>query len=106
MMSQQNRLGSLQMRVAWNHHVILSSDHSHRGPDTTGAWGFLPPAYMGFVANQTREAVLAAEAAKAPARLKVAALDARDAEATVLLAEARAVLAQKGGERVDPRGPD
>lgn len=37
--------------------VMISSDHSHRAPDTTGAWGFVPEAYARFVADQTEAAI-------------------------------------------------
>lgn len=57
-------------------HVIISSDHSHRGADTTGAWGGLPPAYMAYIAEQTKGAILDAYSARAPATLHVAAPDA------------------------------
>lgn len=58
--------------------IILSSDHSHRGPDTTGAWGFLPHGYMAYIASQTRDAVVAALGDAQPARLRSGSLDARD----------------------------
>jgi hypothetical protein len=57
-------------------HIIVSSDHSHRGADTTGVWGGVPDAYMAFIAEQTVGAILDAYAAEAPARLRVAEIDA------------------------------
>lgn len=57
-------------------HVLISSDHSHRGADTTGAWGGLPDAYMAFIANATRDAILDAYATRGPAHLHLASLDA------------------------------
>lgn len=57
--------------------VVISSDHSHRGADTTGAWGGLPPAYMQFIADQTKGAILDAFASAAPAHLAVTSVDAR-----------------------------
>ncbi len=56
-------------------HVIVSSDHSHRGADTTGVWGGVPDAYLAFIAAQTRGAILDAYAAEAPARLRVAEIN-------------------------------
>lgn len=40
--------------------VMISSDHSHRSPDTVGAWGFVPDEYAWYVANQTQAAIEAA----------------------------------------------
>ncbi|MEA3201440.1 MAG: hypothetical protein QOE90_2868 [Thermoplasmata archaeon] len=52
-------------------HVLISSDHSHRGADTTGAWGGVSDAYLQLIADQTAGAILDAYAARAPAHLRV-----------------------------------
>lgn len=57
-------------------HILISSDHSHRGADTTGVWGGLPDAYMAFIANATRDAILDAYAKRAPMHLRLASVDA------------------------------
>ncbi len=57
-------------------HVIISSDHSHAGPDTTGVWGGLPDSYLTFIKDQTVGAITDAFAARQPARLSSGAADA------------------------------
>ena len=52
-------------------HVIVSSDHSHAGPDTTGVWGGLPDSYLAFLKEQTVGAIVDALAARRPAHLLV-----------------------------------
>src|SRR5262245_19679085 len=59
-------------------HVIIGSDHSHAGPDTTGVWGGLPDEYLQYLANQTVGAITDALAALRPARLLVGTADATD----------------------------
>jgi hypothetical protein len=58
--------------------VLISSDHSHRAPDTTGAWGFVPDAYARYVADQTEAAIVEAYGNQAPSHLRVGSLDARE----------------------------
>ncbi|HEV7888462.1 MAG TPA: hypothetical protein VGO92_12960, partial [Acidimicrobiales bacterium] len=41
-------------------HMILASDHTHSGPDTIGAWGFVPDSYMERIKQAAVEAVVAA----------------------------------------------
>jgi hypothetical protein len=50
-------------------HVIVGSNHSHAGPDTTGVWGGLPDSYLQFLKDQTVGAIVDALAAARPARL-------------------------------------
>jgi hypothetical protein len=59
-------------------HVIIGSDHSHAGPDTTGVWGGLPDVYLQYLADQTVGAITDALAALRPARLLVGTADATD----------------------------
>lgn len=58
-------------------HIILSSDHSHRGADTTGVWGGLTDANMQMIADQTAGAILDAFTRETPSSLRVAEIDAR-----------------------------
>ncbi len=59
-------------------HVIIGSDHSHAGPDTTGVWGGLPDVYLQYLVDQTVGAITDALAALRPARLLVGTADATD----------------------------
>lgn len=49
--------------------VVIASDHTHSGPDTIGAWGFVPESYMQTVFNATVDAIEAAYASRVPAHL-------------------------------------
>lgn len=57
-------------------HVVVSSDHTHAGPDTTGVWGGLPASYLAFIRDQTVGAILDAVAAQKPAQLLTGTADA------------------------------
>jgi neutral/alkaline ceramidase-like enzyme len=57
-------------------HVIVSSDHSHSGPDTTGVWGGLPLTYLTFLRDQMVGAIADAYAARRPAQLLSGTADA------------------------------
>jgi hypothetical protein len=59
-------------------HVVLSSDHSHAGPDTSGVWGGLPNSYMTFLRDQTVGAVVDAWNALQPAQLWLGSVDASE----------------------------
>jgi neutral/alkaline ceramidase-like enzyme len=59
-------------------HVIISSDHTHSGPDTTGVWRGLPNSYLMFLKEQTVAAIVAAFTARQPARLLIGATDATE----------------------------
>ena len=74
-------------------HIVISSDHSHAGPDTTGVWGGLPNAYMEFLLEQTVGAIVDAWNQMRPAELRVGAVDA-----TELL---RSQFAEPPNDRVD-----
>ncbi|GIW44430.1 MAG: hypothetical protein KatS3mg077_1712 [Candidatus Binatia bacterium] len=74
-------------------HVVVSSDHSHAGPDTTGVWGGLPNAYMNFLFEQTIGAIVDAWNRLEPAELRVGSTDA-----TELL---RSQFAEPPNDRVD-----
>ena len=58
--------------------VIVGSDHSHAGPDTTGVWGGLPDSYLAFLRDQTVGAIVDAWAARRAAELRVGSVDATD----------------------------
>ena len=38
-------------------HIIITSDHTHHGPDTIGAWGGVPASYLQYVHDQTVKAI-------------------------------------------------
>ncbi|MCX8072195.1 MAG: neutral/alkaline non-lysosomal ceramidase N-terminal domain-containing protein [Candidatus Binatia bacterium] len=59
-------------------HIVVNSDHSHAGPDTTGVWGGLPNSYMQFLFDQTVGAIVDAWNALRPAELRVGAVDATE----------------------------
>lgn len=59
-------------------HVVVGSDHSHAGPDTTGVWGGLPESYLAFLRDQTVGAILDAYAARRDAELWTGRTDATD----------------------------
>jgi hypothetical protein len=59
-------------------HVIIGSDHTHAGPDTTGVWGGLPDSYLQFLKDQTIGAITDALAALRPAHLVVGTAGATD----------------------------
>ncbi len=56
--------------------IVINSNHTHAGPDTTGVWGGLPNAYMAFLMNQTVGAIVDAWNALEPADLYVGRADA------------------------------
>jgi hypothetical protein len=60
------------------HGVIVGSDHSHAGPDTTGVWGGLPDSYLAYLRDQTIGAILDAYAARRDAELWTGTTDATD----------------------------
>jgi hypothetical protein len=59
-------------------HVIVGSDHSHAGPDTSGVWGGLPDSYLQYLKDETVGAITDALAALTPATLAVGTTDATD----------------------------
>lgn len=59
-------------------HVVVGSDHSHAGPDTSGVWGGLPDSYLQFIKDQTVGAITDALAALQPAELSFGTTDATD----------------------------
>lgn len=74
-------------------HIVINSDHSHAGPDTTGVWGGLPNSYMEFLHEQTVGAIVDAWNAMEPVDLYVGRADA-----TPLL---RSQFDQPPNDRVD-----
>jgi len=59
-------------------HVVVGSDHSHSGPDTSGVFGGLPNAYLQFIKDQTVGAITDAFAALQPAQLLTGTIDATE----------------------------
>jgi hypothetical protein len=59
-------------------HVVVGSDHSHAGPDTTGVWGGLPESYLTFLRDQTVAAIVDAYESRQQADLWTGAIDATD----------------------------
>ena len=55
--------------------VIVTSDHSHAGPDTIGIWGGVERAYMEQLAQSIVDAGAAAYEARQPAFISVAAVE-------------------------------
>ena len=49
--------------------VLVSSTHTHAGPDLQGLWGGVSPAYRQQVVNWTVDAIVEAYATRRPARL-------------------------------------
>jgi hypothetical protein len=58
--------------------IVISNDHTHSGPDAIGAWGFIPKAYLDFIASQTVSAIVAAYDAQRAATIVAGASDAPD----------------------------
>ncbi len=65
-------------------YLVVHSTHNHQGPDTQGIWGSgylnsgIDPAYMETLRARLGEALAAAAASLAPARLEVAEILGRD----------------------------
>lgn len=49
--------------------VIIAADHSHSGPDTIGAWGFVPESYMKLVFDSAVGAIVDAFARRVDSKL-------------------------------------
>jgi hypothetical protein len=73
--------------------IVINSDHTHAGPDTTGVWGGLPDAYMNFLMEQTVAAIV-----EAWNRLEPVDLYVGRADATPLL---RSQFSEPPNDRVD-----
>lgn len=58
--------------------IVIANDHTHSGPDAIGAWGFIPKAYLDYIATQTVAAIVAAYDARIPATIVAGASDAPD----------------------------
>lgn len=52
-------------------HIVLGSDHSHGGPDTTGVWGGVPAVYLMYIKDQMVKAVVTAYNNRVPATINV-----------------------------------
>jgi hypothetical protein len=49
--------------------IVISSTHTHNGPDGIGVWGGVPTSYLAFVAHQLKAAIANAILGEQPARL-------------------------------------
>lgn len=49
--------------------IVISSTHTHNGPDGIGIWGGLPTSYFAFVAHQLETTIASAVGSERPARL-------------------------------------
>ncbi len=59
-------------------HILIASDHTHSGPDTIGAWGGVPPAYLKYIHDQTVKAIEDAYAGRVLADVRAGHSDASD----------------------------
>ncbi|MDT5015251.1 MAG: hypothetical protein QOD39_1411, partial [Mycobacterium sp.] len=59
-------------------HIIISSDHTHSGPDTIGAWGGVPDSYLRHIHDQAVAAIETAYLGRRKATLRIGRSDARD----------------------------
>ncbi|MCW2966836.1 MAG: hypothetical protein JWM71_608, partial [Solirubrobacteraceae bacterium] len=59
-------------------HIMIASDHTHAGPDTIGAWGGVPQAYLAQIRDQTVRAIEEAYAERRLADVRVGQSDAPD----------------------------
>jgi hypothetical protein len=59
-------------------HILIASDHTHSGPDTIGAWGGVPEAYLKYIKEQTVKAIEAAYADRRLADVRAGHSDASD----------------------------
>jgi len=59
-------------------HILVAADHTHAGPDTIGAWGGVPTAYLQRIHDQTVAAIEAAYRARKPATVVAGHSDASD----------------------------
>lgn len=57
-------------------HIVINSDHSHSGPDTSGVFGGIPGGYLAYIKDQTVGAIIDAWQAMRPAQLRVGAVNA------------------------------
>jgi hypothetical protein len=59
-------------------HILITSDHTHHGPDTIGAWGGVPASYLQYIHDQTVAAIKDAFDQRQSATLSVGQSDAPD----------------------------
>lgn len=59
-------------------HVLISTDHTHAGPDTIGAWGGVPDSYLQYIHDQAVAAIETAWVTRRRATLRVGRSDASD----------------------------
>jgi hypothetical protein len=52
-------------------HMLLAADHTHAGPDTVGAWGFVPESYMASVKAAAVDAIVSAYRSRVAASMWV-----------------------------------
>ncbi len=59
-------------------HIVITSDHTHHGPDTIGVWGGVPVSYLRYVKAQTVAAIEAAYGSRRFAGIRAGQSDASD----------------------------
>src|SRR3954471_10180668 len=59
-------------------HILIASDHTHSGPDTIGAWGGVPDAYLKYIHDQTVKAIEEAYTGRVLADVRAGHSDASD----------------------------
>src|SRR4051812_8445325 len=59
-------------------HILIASDHTHSGPDTIGAWGGVPQAYLKYIHDQTVKAIEDAYTGRVLADVRAGHSDASD----------------------------
>ena len=58
--------------------ILIASDHTHSGPDTIGAWGGVPEAYLQYIHDQTVSAIVEAYDQRRAAKVTAGESDASD----------------------------
>ncbi len=56
-------------------HIVVTSDHSHAGPDTIGIWGGVDKWYMELLADSVVDAAVEAYEARVPALISVGSVE-------------------------------
>ncbi|HVB27439.1 MAG TPA: hypothetical protein VNE21_05960, partial [Mycobacteriales bacterium] len=59
-------------------HIVITTDHTHHGPDTIGVWGGVPTSYLAYVKAQAAAAIEAAYASRQFADIRAGQSDASD----------------------------
>jgi hypothetical protein len=59
-------------------HIVIASDHTHHGPDTIGAWGGVPEAYLRLIHDRTVQAIKTAYEQRRYANVRAGSSNASD----------------------------